>query len=544
MAKVKCSDYAKAISDLATIVASKDGVNGLDDVVAEIQATFPVLSREEIINAIVEANTWEARQVSELSQKITALRAAAKRESEPRRKAFIEKQIKEYERRLTEEDFGKKPKAEELPQSKELKELVYKRDLARQAVREAIEAHKPKSLWEKGFGVLGNAIPIRAGFDFSAVVIQNAFFRASHPVVTLKNVGKMLEAFASPIRTRDINAELINRQSAPLRLRAGIKLNAVEGVEGLTGKDELYMGRWVERLPVMRNFARAFPTFLNCMKADMFDLLSWSVSKTGEPTLADAKQIGLLVQEGTGVGVLQGKLGQKINMAIPAARLVYWAPRLVLSRFEIALGHPVLAGLLAPHPGKSFMENLKDPEVSWKVRKVLLKEYVRAAAGMAAIYAMYMVMGWEPPDTDWTSSDFLKVKKGNLRADPTGGLSSVWTLIGRLVTGTSTSATTGKVTNLRDWRAFASRDIEDVLVDFSTYKFNPIFAAFYHLLTGKKPFQTEDVTVTGELTDLLTPLAGSDIVTVMKEMDLPEALMLAVLIMSGERIQSYNTEKK
>lgn len=86
MAKVDCSEFAQAVNDLAMIVAAQDGIRTLDDVVAEIQKSFPVMPREEIVNAIVDANTWEQQRKDSLQKRLEEIKRNAKMERATREK--------------------------------------------------------------------------------------------------------------------------------------------------------------------------------------------------------------------------------------------------------------------------------------------------------------------------------------------------------------------------------------------------------------------------------------------------------------------------
>ncbi len=80
MAKVDCTELEKAIADLALSIGAQEDVTGLDDVVAQMQARFPVMPRTEIINALVNATATEGRKVDALTKKLDEIKRNARTE--------------------------------------------------------------------------------------------------------------------------------------------------------------------------------------------------------------------------------------------------------------------------------------------------------------------------------------------------------------------------------------------------------------------------------------------------------------------------------
>lgn len=78
--KVDCTELEKAIKDLALSIGAQDDVQTLDDVVAEIQKSFPIMPREEIVNAIVNATATEAREADALAKKLNEIKRNARME--------------------------------------------------------------------------------------------------------------------------------------------------------------------------------------------------------------------------------------------------------------------------------------------------------------------------------------------------------------------------------------------------------------------------------------------------------------------------------
>ena len=86
MAKKDCSELSKAILDLALNIMADPDVKNIDEVVGEIQKSFPIMPANEIIDAIVDASGREAGEVDELAQKLARMKREARTHSSLREK--------------------------------------------------------------------------------------------------------------------------------------------------------------------------------------------------------------------------------------------------------------------------------------------------------------------------------------------------------------------------------------------------------------------------------------------------------------------------
>src|SRR5690606_18698368 len=94
---------------------------------------------------------------------------------------------------------------------------------------------------------------------------------------------------------------------------------------------------------------------------------------------------------------------------------VFFAPRLVASRFQLVLGQPFYGGTA-------------------RTRKLIAQEYAKFLTGIGLVYLLSGLMGAEL-EFDPRSSDFGKIKVGNTRIDPLAGISQVTVLLYRLGSG-------------------------------------------------------------------------------------------------------------
>jgi len=460
-------------------------------------------------------------------------------QSEPARKAALERTIELLQARIDAKDFAPRTRVKP-PSTPELDQLRYQADLLRYEVREKRNALKPRTMSQHARTVINFIIPWKAGFDFSMVLNQSVRRTLGHPVKSTEAMIETVKAWADPVYAAKINRELLNRPNMPLQVEAGYKLSALTGAN-----EENYKGSVIERLPVLRNFARAFPTYLNIVRCQAFDEFAAGCTLTGTPTLEEAKSIVKGVYQWTG----RGTLGST-DTAMQGADFIFWAPRLVMANVQSMFGVPILFG-------------------KGRARGYFAKEYLRHAGGLAAFYLLALLGGWEIED-DPRSSNVGGIRKGNVTVNPLNGMSTLIALIGRLITGQKTNAQ-GRVIALRNpsWvnrmisdaqesitgerpfnprPAFGGPDIEDVEFDFAKWKVHPTWQVAHELITQKKfgHKKNEPVTVQEELVGMVGNITWGDVwnIHTQGDVDLPDALLASTLAFLGMKTQVYTGTKR
>lgn len=566
--KVDCSDFAKAVNDLAMIIGSQEDVATLDDVVAEIQKSFPVMPREEIVNAIVDANSYEARKASKLSERLTQIKRDARLEkqtqeriaeleaylesgtlpegkpspepkggalgalravrddlkkqlaqSEPAQKARLEKQIAALEEQIADGDFVPQAKPPEVPLSKDLERLVYERNQLRNKIRQAVRDARPRSVFSRVTEPLRAVRVFKTMLDFSAVGRQGVFVALGHPVRAAKAAGQMFQAAFDPVKAARINTEIMERPNAPLYAKAKLYIAPVDGSGVLSEHEEAFMSRWTEKIPGARWSERSYLTFLNVLRADSFDAMAEMLTPGGQPTIEEAVSIARYVNEATG----RGSLGSMENAAVGLAT-VFWAPKYTVSRFQLLMGHPLWGS------------------GTGATRKLIAQEYARFLLGALVVWALGELAGaefeWDP-----RSADFAKMRFGRTRVDPWGGLSQVVTLETRIIMATA------KAFGVTEEGAFKSsvtgkeRDLQAKEIgNFLRTKLSPTFGMPLDVILGKNVVG-EEVTPLSALLDAPIPLSLLDVYEAMKEHDVEEATALSVLSIFGMGLQTYGSRR-
>jgi hypothetical protein len=571
-----CSELAQSITDLAMAIGAESDIKTLDDVVTRMKTTVPGITRQIVVDSIVEATEGKNRQTDDLIQKLNKIKEEARQDkrlqrkvtelekilragetiqpkargkkatqaieklrsirddlkkkiakSEPAQKKRLQSQIDTLTKRIESGDILPTPRIV-VTQSKEVEKLKFKRDEIQREIRRQISNLKPRSIFSKAIQDPFNAARnIMTAFDFSAVFRQGGFIALGHPVRAIKSLVPMFKAFSSQQRQDKIARDIKDRPNAPLYAKAGLFLAPTDGSYQLSKQEEIMQSKLIKSaekaLPGLAGSNRAYITFLNELRADSFDIMAAGLSKTGEVTLDEAKAIAKYVNVATG----RGTLG-KFENAAEGLNVAFFAPRYTASRFQ-------LLGGLVTQPIKALRGD--------RVAKQITKEYARYLIGMAMVYALAaLTLDDDAFEWDPRSPDFGKIKIGNTRVDVLSGISQVTVLLSRLISGKVKSSVTGEISPIRgEDVGFGRRTSAGVLGSFLRYKLSPMFGTTLNLLTGKdpigEPFGPEDLP-----RSLLVPLSFREIFETMQEQGMARGTAISTLAIFGAGVQTYGSQ--
>lgn len=438
-------------------------------------------------------------------------------------KERIQDKIEVYKKRIDEKNLARKPRPQEPNLDQEAMDLRFELEKVHRVwmeMRAQDMLEKQTKLQKAIRHTIDTSNSVRAlmtSFDLSAVLRQGKFIVAGHPIRGAKSFIPMLKAMWSPEAQYRINAEIRRRPNAPLYDRAGLYLAEHGG--RLVQAEEAFMAKGIEKVPIVGRgvlaSGRAYTTFLNKLRADSFDIMAKTLSKSGDVTLDQAKAIAnyINVATGRGAGFQQGAAG---------LNAVFFAPRFVASRFQALALQPLWKG-------------------DWRTRKLIVKEYARFATGIAVVYALGLAAG-ATVETDRRSSDFGKLKFGNTRVDPLAGLGQVAVLTKRLLGG-ETKTLKGKVQPIRGPNVpYGGTTTMDVAGRFVRSKLNPTAGIAANLIT-QSDIIGRPLTVGGMVGGVF-PIGWQDTLSAIKENGIPAGTALGVLSLLGEGVQVYNEEPK
>jgi hypothetical protein len=358
---------------------------------------------------------------------------------------------------------------------------------------------------------------IMASTDMSAPLRQGL------PLIHKKEywmaIPDLVKAFGSEDAFRAVQDTIANKPLFKPRLgsngkaipsfaqEAGLKLT---DLHDLSNKEEMLQSSLAERIPlfgkVYRASERSYTAFLNKLRADTFESLINNkniFSGDGTTNLAGARAIADFVNNATGRGSLNFTLATKSGKTIIPANLepaaealgnIFFAPRLMASRMRMLNpAHYIFA----------------PPEV----RMERLKSLLAVAAAGNTVGQLGKWMGGDV-ESDPNSSDYGKVKFGNIHIDPWAGFQQYVVAANRLIRPTSAyaadmanDANTGNVpldltrgmlgnpgghmkstVTGHDYELGTSpvgSDKSDVLFRFGRYKLNPAVGSALNILLGK-----------------------------------------------------------
>ncbi len=429
-----------------------------------------------------------------------------------------EKRTKELEALTAAGKFTKPPPKTPFVKSPATKTSEFKLAKAQQEFNRGVfeqklkDRHPVRKVLETGRDVLNLARAAQTSFDLSAVLRQGGFITLAHPVRAAKIFPAMLKAFASEKGLFELNKEIQARPNAELYKSSKLHLNDPNDPH-LSKMEEAYMSRWAQKIPGIAHSERAYTGFLNRLRADSFDAMTKSLGHP--PTIEEAKAISNFVNVATGRGNLASAAGAAVSL-----NTAFFAPRYVLSRFELLAGQPLYHGTAG-------------------TRIAVAKEYARFLGGLAIVYGLAKASG-ATVSTDKTSSDFGKLKFGNTRVDMLSGLSQTSVLLSRIATGKI--STPHGVQSIRGDVPFGQPNSADVLGRFLRTKLSPALGGLVDLVSGKD-LSGKKATALTVAKGLTMPLSFGDIYDAMRDQGVLKGTALTMLSIFGAGIQNYNRDR-
>lgn len=536
-----------------------DGMRGED---AIISATAQALDMDDAdVRTLFVQSESQARTLTEAQAELKDLRKqlrdAQKPDPETRyqdtRARDFQRRIAELEARIAAGDFAKREKTEHDLVERN-KRLQFELEKTKERFHKyALEAEfQNRTPIGKIFGEtvagINFARAIMTSLDLSAILRQGGKISFGHPLRALKAVPGSLKAFVSEDADFRIKREIESRQNAPLYQKFGLELTSIGGV-ALNRAEENYASRWVDKLPtaagggLIRGSGRSYTAFLNRLRADSFDAMLAALARDGSnPTKEEGKAIANYINVATG----RGKVG-KNEKSGEVLNTVFFAPRLVASRFQLLAGQPLYGG-------------------SNRTRKMIAMEYARFLIGVSVAIGLAMLMRDEDDETkpielDPRSANFGKVRFGDTFLDPLAGLAQVTVFLARVASGETRTTTKDELKPLRDaYRltdiapglgdgyelgktGYGGRDVPDVIASFLRSKLAPVPGAVINVATGKNMIG-ETVTPVSAAGELVTPMSVGNLVDVLEAQGMARGTAINLLGILGMSVQYRKSDEE
>ena len=375
---------------------------------------------------------------------------------------------------------------------------------------------------------LNTARAVLTSFDFSGVLRQGGFIVLGNPLRAIKNLRPMFEAFASKDAETKAKLELRKRPNFALYQRDKLFLADMDATPSMAKQEENYASLWVDKIPkllgggLIRGSQRGYVTFLNNLRADSYDAMLLAFRKGPVATPEESKAIADYINIATG----RGSLG-KFSQAAEGLNTVFFAPRLVASRFQLLLGMPYFSA-------------------SGRTKNLVLQEYAKFLTGVAVVYMLGMLAQEDedkPIETDPRSTNFGKIRFGDSRIDPLSGLQQATVLLARLASG-QTKTSTGKIVDIRGENVpYGGATPVNILAKFARSKLSPVFGSVTNMIQGENVIG-EKVTPFTELERMVVPMSFGEVGKVMEEQGVPKGMVISTLALFGMGVQTYDETKK
>ena len=349
-------------------------------------------------------------------------------------------------------------------------------------------------------------------FDLSSVFRQGGILSGSHPLVAARAGRLMLRALST--KQADIHWQsLLDRPNGRDGSYHAAKLFLSDPNRTTpSAVEENLRARWLHKFPGIKQSNQTYVTYLNELRASSFDILKSGLEARGTPlTLPELRGIANYINIATG----RGELG-RFAAAADALAMGFFAPRLVVSRFQYLLGQP-----FGPKAG------------SWRVRRAIAQEYSRSLGMLGVVIGLGVLAGASVED-DPRSSDFGKLKFGNTRLDMMGGLQQATVFLARNLTREQKNRA-GEIKSLTGPRTPGAMGLGDVWVNFARSKQAPWINTVTEAWTGRD-YNGRPVTLSQSALRAVAPLSFRDIQETMREQGIPAGTALSLLAMLGAGI--------
>jgi len=372
---------------------------------------------------------------------------------------------------------------------------------------------------------------ILSSIDLSAVGRQGWYTLMTHPSQWAKGLAPMIKSL-SKFKSQKANEAVFERTNAKngLYAKAKLPISKTDGSGNFTEIDDVHRLQLVERIPGVAMSNRAYATFLNQIRVELFDMFLADSSDPTGTDVAKLREIADLVSVMTGRGPA-GKHAETLSAFL-------YAPRFLSAAAELATPY----GILKKQSGESRMRTMK--------------QYARMLGSLTIIYAIHALFRSpdDPPvETDPRSADFGAITIGSFKFNPINWTRPVITTLARLLSGQQKTAE--GITNLRGkWLPFATekerkmpvpfgQGMENVMTRFVRSKAHPIWSTIWTATTGFE-FSGERATTAGLAAGAFSPIAMREVWEAYHIEDWDAASILSILIVLGVDIKpDYKSPK-
>lgn len=293
--------------------------------------------------------------------------------------------------------------------------------------------------------------------------------RQALPLITRKEsfgaFKESLKSFASKEAHDRVAKELADSPHRQLMEDSGLNFTEIGSVSEMGGREEAFPSKFAEKIPLVAGSERAYSTYLNKLRGDVFSNITDKLHKAGEHDPKVFKALAEYINNATG----RASLGKAEKFA-PALNAVFFSPRLQASRLKLMAG-------------------LADPTVPKAIRKEMYRDLVGTTVGVGITLATMAKLGGAKVNTDDPrKSDFLRPTWGGTSVDLGGSFLPWITLGARLSSGTTIEKGEAKDLNTPGFAQTgkkAKSTTAGLLTRFARGKLAPVPSILLDTLEGK-----------------------------------------------------------
>ncbi len=405
----------------------------------------------------------------------------------------VREEIADFKEQKRTGNYHPLPVREKKPISDRLKKAQIESSRLRAEIRRLIENAEILSTWGKAKKisqvVTSEIRAITATADISFTFRQNfwTIFGSniwSHPIDTMKNIGKSLQAIFSQNTAEEITNGILHSQNAPLYLLHGLEIMDPGSVKDQKTA-EVFRGRIENfKIPgtniqwplgmIMSASNRQSVAVSNLIRSSAFD---YFLENRPNSTKDELSAMADYINKSTGLGDLAFLKG-----LAPYFRETMFSPRFAVSRFQT----PWTAIKYRHLPN---------------VRNKIALDSVRVASTAGLIFMLAKMAGADVELWDTDSPDWLKIRVGNTRYDILAGILQPIRYVANIGKHGAKEALRIEEKNIV-WN--------NLLFNFWWYKMAPAYSAAGTILMGHNVVG-EEMSRTETLARLLVPLIGEAI---------------------------------
>jgi len=396
---------------------------------------------------------------------------------------------------------------------------------------------------------------LMAGLEMSPFFKQGWLYVHSHPIKATVNLLQSLPVIFSERIAASRFEDVHNRFNAKNGDYATAEIDFTDKTGPIPVLEEMYQSaivRWASHLqgpflfPVRfwakgyMMMERAVRSFANVMRADLYDIMKEDTvrireffGKNDPWTEVDMKE------QGRGVNIFSGR-GTGLKGKSRLANWLMFSRRWAWSRIQAEYILPIQ--LMTP---KALGQFKGDAAMRLSYAKLYAQALIGAATYMTGMFWLYWLMAGDDEDKkpkvelNWTSTDFLNQRIGDVRIDRMGGLQQPLVLLARLATS-SVKTSSGEIRSIygEDVK-FGQDDAFEIIIKYILSKAGPGPGLIAELVSGRERMTGEPISPAMSAFEHVTPMTYRDILEAERQLNVAQGTVMALEAFLGQTLKTY-----